>query len=63
MIGNADFLATIAHSRQSELIAEADRRRVLALARRHRRNPRQSTERREAVQTVRAVSSPRAKHA
>ena len=64
MIGHSDFLASIASTRQRELIAEADRHRVLSLARRHRqRVARAEAETRYAERTISAVSSPRAKHA
>ncbi|MBM7788489.1 hypothetical protein [Tenggerimyces flavus] len=64
MIGHSDFLASIASTRQRELIADADRHRILSLARRYRRRTAKiAAEARHAVVSVPAVSSPRAKHA
>lgn len=37
MFGHPDYLIDIAHTRHQDLIAEADRHRILTAARRHRR--------------------------
>jgi hypothetical protein len=59
MLNHPDLTMALIHNRQDELIAEADRSRLLAAARRWRRRAAQSAEARGAPDGTLAACEPR----